>query len=100
MAEASINDLLLEVSSDPSKSDVKRQKLIECVLTRNSNQYLGKAYTKKRVAELSPIEVDKLFNNYKVKLSRQMVQSLCKLILGCIRWELCCLRDEQSGRID
>ena len=44
MAEASVNDLLLEVSYDP-KSDMKRQKLIEGVLTRNSKQYLGKADT-------------------------------------------------------
>ena len=37
----------------PPKSDVKLQKLIECVLTGNSKQYLGKAYTEEQVNELS-----------------------------------------------
>ena len=46
MADASINDLLLGIPYDPPKSDMKRQKLIECVLTGNSKQYLGNAYTK------------------------------------------------------
>ena len=46
---ASVNDLL----PDPLKSDVKWQKLIECVLTRNNKQYLGKTYTEERVNELS-----------------------------------------------
>ena len=35
------NDLLLE---DPP--DAKQQKLIKCILTENSKQYLGKAYIK------------------------------------------------------
>ena len=48
-AEASINDLLLGVLYNPPKSVVKRQKLVECVLTGNSKQYLGKAYTKEQV---------------------------------------------------
>ena len=43
---------------------MKRQKFIECVLTRNSKQYLGKAYTKERVNKLNAEEVDKLFSNY------------------------------------
>ena len=68
MAEASINDLLLEVPYDPRKSDVKKHKLIECVLTGNSKQYLGKAYTKEQINKLSAEEVDKLFSNYKWKL--------------------------------
>ena len=41
MAESIINELLLEVSHGPPESDVKRQKLIEYVLTGNSKQYLG-----------------------------------------------------------
>ena len=52
MAEVSINDLLLRVPYDPPKSDMKQQKLIECVLTRNSKQYLGKAYTEKQINKL------------------------------------------------
>ena len=75
MAELIINELLLEVSHDPPESDVKRQKLIECVLTGNSKLYLGKDYTKEQVSKLNSEEVDKLFNIYEAKLSRQMVVS-------------------------
>ena len=60
---------------------MKRQNLIKCVLTGNSKQYLGKAYTEKRVNKLSAEEVDKLFSNYKAKLLCQMVKSLGKLII-------------------
>ena len=48
MANEIIDDLLPEVSHDPTKSEVKGQKLIECVLTGNSTQYLGKAYTEQQ----------------------------------------------------
>ena len=70
-----INELLPEVSYEPMKSDVKRQKFIECVLTGNSKHYLWKDYTEERVNKLSAEEVDKLFNNYEAKLSGQMVKS-------------------------
>ena len=81
MVKASISDLLPEVPYDPPKSDVKWQKLIECVLTGNSKQYLEKAYTEEQVNKLSREEVDKLFSNYEVKLSGQMVKSLSKSII-------------------
>ena len=60
---------------------MKEQKLIECVLTGNSKQYLGKAYTEEQVKKLSAEEVNKLFSNYKAKLSSQMVKSLSKSII-------------------
>ena len=81
MAEASINNLLPVVSNVPLKLDMKQRKLIECVLTGNSKQYLGKAYTKDRVNELSAEEVDKLFSNYKAKILGQMIKSLGKSII-------------------
>ena len=62
-------------------SDMKRQKLIECVLAGNSKQYLGKAYTEERLNKLSARELDKLFSDYKVKLLGQMVKSLGKSIV-------------------
>ena len=58
MVEVSINNFFLEISHDPLKSDAMRQKLIECVLTENSEKYLGKAYTKEQVNKLSAEEVD------------------------------------------
>ena len=58
-------DKLISSSYDVPQSDLKRQKLLECVLTGNSKLYLGKVYTEERVNELGDEEVDKLFNNYK-----------------------------------
>ena len=81
MAEEIINELLPEVSHNPSKAEVKWHTLIRCVLTGNSKQYLGKAYTKEQVNELSVEEVDTLFNIYEAKLSGQMVNSLGKSII-------------------
>ena len=60
----SINDLHPEVPYNPPKSEVKQQKLIKCVLTGNSKQYLGRAYTEEQINKLSAAEVDKLFSNY------------------------------------
>ena len=58
--------------------DMKRQKLLECVLTGNSKLYLGKVYTEEKIKELDAQEVEKLFNNYEAKLSGLMVKSLGK----------------------
>ena len=81
MANEIINDLLPEVPYDPQKPEVKQQKLIECVLTGNGKQYLGKAYTEEQVNKLSAEEVDILFSNYEAKLLGHMVKSLCKSII-------------------
>ena len=64
-----------------AQSNKKHQKLLECILTRNSKLYLGKVYTEEQLKTLSEEEVDKLFNNYKAKLSGQMVKSLGKSII-------------------
>ena len=69
-------------SSYNAQSDIKRQKLLECVLTGNSKLYLGKIYTEDQLAKLSEEEVKKLFNNYEAKLSGQMVRSLGCLIIN------------------
>ena len=60
---------------------MKRQKLIEFVLTRNSKQHLGIGYTKEQVNKLNAEEVDKLFSNYEAMLSGQMVKSFSKSII-------------------
>ena len=60
------------------QSDTKRQKLLQCILTRNSKLYLGKVYTEEKIKELNEEEVEKLFNNYEAKLLGQMVK-----LLGC-----------------
>ena len=63
------------------ESDIKGQKLIECVLTGNSKEYLGKAYTKQQINKLNTEEVDKHFSDYKAKLSGRMVKALGKSII-------------------
>ena len=71
------------------QSDTKRQKLLECVLTRNSKLYLGKVYTEEQLAKLNEEEVEKLFNNYEAKLSGQMVKSLGCSIINMYSMEAC-----------
>ena len=77
-----------EIFSGP-QSDTKHQKLLECILTRNSKLYLGKVYTEEQLAKLSEEEVEKLFNNYGAKLSGQMVKSLGKSIINMYSMGAC-----------
>ena len=71
------------------QSDTKHQKLLECVLTRNSKLYLGKVYTEEKIKELNKEEVEKLFNSYEAKLSGQMVKSLGKSIINMYSMGAC-----------
>ena len=71
------------------QSDTKRQKLLECVLTRNSKLYLGKVYRGEQLAKLNEEEVEKLFNNYEAKLSDQMVKSLGHSIINMYSMGAC-----------
>ena len=71
------------------QSDIKRQKLLEWVLTGNSKLYLGKVYTEEQLTKLNEEEVEKLFNNYEAKLSGQMVKSLGKSIINIYSMGAC-----------
>ena len=76
-----VEELIGNLGYESPKSDTKHQKLLECVLTRNSKLYLGKVYTEEQLTKLSEEEVEKLFNNYEAKLSGKMVHSLgCSII--------------------
>ena len=75
-------ELISNLGYETPQSDTKRQKLLECVLTRNSKLYLDKVYTEEQLAKLNEEEVEKLFNNYEAKLSGQMVKSLGKSIIN------------------
>ena len=85
MAEELIDNLGYEAL----QSDTKHQKLLECVLTRNSKLYLGKVYTEEQLAKLNKEEVEKLFNSYEAKLSGQMVKSLGKSIIDMYSMGAC-----------
>ena len=62
---------------------------LKCILTGNSKLYLGKVYTEEQLKKLSEEEVEKLFNNYKAKLSGQMVKSLRKSIINMYSMGAC-----------
>ena len=68
-------ELISNLAYGAPQSDMKQQKLLECVLTRNIKLYLGKVYKEEQLAKLNEEEVEKLFNNYVAKLSGQMVKS-------------------------
>ena len=85
MAEELIGNLGYEAS----QSDTKRQKLLKCILTRNSKLYLGKVYTEDQLKKLNDEEVEKLFNNYEAKLSGQMVKSAGHSIINMYSMGAC-----------
>ena len=85
MAEELIGNLGYETQ----QSDTKHQKLLECVLTRNSKLYLGKVYTEEQLTKFNEEEVEKLFNNYEAKLSGQMVHSLGHSIINMYSMGAC-----------
>ena len=82
-------ELICNLGYETLQSDTKHQKLLECVLTRNSKLYLGKVYTEEQLAKLSEEEVGKLFNNYEAKLSGQMVKSLGRSIINMYSMGAC-----------
>ena len=51
-------ELIGNLGHDPPQSNTKHQKLLECVLTRNSKLYLGKVYTEEQLAKLNEEEVE------------------------------------------
>ena len=85
MAEELIDNLGYETP----QSDTKHQKLLECILTRNSKLYLGKVYTEEQLTKFSKEEVENLFNNYEAKLSGQMVKSLGRSIINMYSMGAC-----------
>ena len=82
-------ELISNLGYGAPKSDTKRQKPLECVLTGNSKLYLGKVYTEEQLAKLNEEEVEKRFNNYEAKLSGQMVKSLGKSIINMYSMGAC-----------
>ena len=65
-------------------SDVrdKRERLVACVLSRNSKMYLGKEYTEQQINQMDCTNVNTFSNRYKSILSAQMTKSLGKSIIN------------------
>ena len=59
----------------------KRERLVACVLSGNSKQYLGKEYTEQQINELDCNNVNTLLNRYESVLSSQMTKSLGKSVI-------------------
>ena len=56
----------------------KKERLVACVLSGNSKQYLGKEYTEQQINEMNCNDVNALLNRYESVLSAQMTKSLGK----------------------
>ena len=60
----------------------KRDRLITCVLSDNSKQYLGKEYTEQQINEMDSNYINILSNRYESVLSAQMTKSLGKSVIN------------------
>ena len=60
----------------------KRDRLITCVLSGNSKQYLGKEYTKQQINEMDSNNIMTVSNRYESVLSAQMTKSLGRSVIN------------------
>ena len=60
----------------------KRERLITCVLSGNSKQYLGREYTEQQINEMDGNNINILSNRYESVLSAQMTKSLGKSVIN------------------
>ena len=60
----------------------KRERLVACVLSGNSKQYLGKEYTEQQINEMNCYNINALSNRYESILSAQMTKSLGKSVVN------------------
>ena len=60
----------------------KRERLVACVLSGNSKQYLGKEYTEQQINEMDCNSVSTLINRYESVLSVQITNSLGKSVIN------------------
>ena len=78
-----------KIKIDPKINEVeendvreKRERLVACVLSGNSKQYLGKEYTEQQINENDCTNVNTLLNRYESVLSAQMTKSLGKNVIN------------------
>ena len=60
----------------------RRERLVVCVLSGNSKQYLGKEYTEQQINEMDSNYINILSNKYESVLSAQMTKSLGKGVIN------------------
>ena len=63
--------------NETEESDVRdvRERLVACVLSGNSKQYLGKEYTEQQINEMDCNNVNTLLNRYELMSSMAWVKS-------------------------
>ena len=60
----------------------KRERLVACVLSGNSEMYLGKEYTEQQINDMDYSSINTLLNGYESVLSAQMTQSLGESVIN------------------
>ena len=60
----------------------KRERLVACVLSGNSKQYLEKEYTEQQINEMDSNKINILLHRYESVLSAQMTKSLGKSVIN------------------
>ena len=60
----------------------KIERLVACILSGNSKQYLGKEYTEQQINEMDCSSVNTLLNRYESVLSAQITKSLAKSVIN------------------
>ena len=70
--------------NEVEENDVRdnRERLITCVLSGNSKQYLGKGYTEQQINEMDSNNIMTLSNRYESVLSAQMTTSLGNSVIN------------------
>ena len=68
--------------NEEEENDIRdrRERLVACVLSGNSKQYLGKEYTEQQINEMDSNNINILLHRYESVLSAQMTKSLGKSI--------------------
>ena len=74
----------LSTLNDEERNDIreKRDRLVECVLSGDSKQYLGKEYTEGQMNEMDSNYINILSNRYESVLSAQMTKLLGKSVIN------------------
>ena len=60
----------------------KRERLVACVLSGDSKQYLGKEYTEQQINEMDCNRINTLINRYESVLCAQITKSLGKSVIN------------------
>ena len=74
----------------------KRERLVACVLSGNSEMYLGKEYTEQQINEMDCNSINTLINRYESVLSAQMTKSFGKSIINLYSNIACSVLDVRN----